>query len=70
MGIKLKINKIMHLVNSLLILSGYFNPHDINRNYIGKRTVESLDINAGVNFAGIDRMLGLIHGIVVSREVS
>ena len=60
----------MHLVNSLLILSGYFNSHDINRNYIGKRTVESLDINAGVNFAGIDRMLGLIHGIVVSREVS
>ena len=60
----------MHLVSSLLILLGYFNPHDINRNYMSKRTVESLDINAGVNFAGFDRMLGLIHGIVVSREVS
>ena len=70
MGIKLKINNIMHLVNSLLILSGYFNPHDINRNYISKRMVKSLDVGAGVNSVGFDRNVGLIHGIVVSREVS
>ena len=70
MGIKLKINKIMHLVNSLLILSGYFNPHDINRNCISKRMVESLDVGAGVNSVGFDWSVGLIDGIVVSRKVS
>lgn len=70
MGIKLKINNIIHLVNSLLLLFGCFNPHNINRKYKSKRKVENLDINAGVNSAGFDRMLGLIHGIVVSREVS
>ena len=60
----------MHLVSSLLILLGYFNPHDINRNYMSKRTVESLDINAGVNSVGFDLSVGLIDGIVVSRGIS
>lgn len=70
MGIKLKINNIMHLVNSLLLLFGCFNPHNINRKDIGKRTVKGFNIGAGVNGVGFDREVRLIHGIVVSREVS
>lgn len=68
MGIKLKINNVMHLLNSILKLLGYFNPIERNGD-ICKRGVENLDTGAGVNFAGFDRMLGLIHSIIVSRGV-
>lgn len=70
MGIKLKINNIMHLVNSILKLFGYYYPIDRKEGICNKRGVENLDSGAVFNFAAFDRRLGLIHSIVISKEVS